>query len=91
MQLANHLSDQFRILVITKSTKRANNSYRAQGGIASAIGEGDKPAFHFQDTIKAGCEFQNEKEVHNLVEHGPKLIEQLKKVDLILIKMTKVN
>ncbi|MGE7919056.1 L-aspartate oxidase [Viridibacillus sp. NPDC093762] len=82
MQLANHLSDQFRILVITKSTKRANNSYRAQGGIASAIGDGDKPAFHFQDTIKAGCDFQNEKEVLDLVENGPKLIKQLKKSGL---------
>ncbi|MFJ9465729.1 L-aspartate oxidase [Viridibacillus arvi] len=82
MQLANHLNEQFRILVITKSTKRANNSYRAQGGIASAVGKEDKTAFHYQDTIKAGCDFHNEKEVLDLVENGPKLIEQLKKSGL---------
>lgn len=78
MQLANHLSDQSRVLVITKSTRRANNSYRAQGGIAAAIGNEDSPFFHYEDTIKAGCDFHNEKEVRELVENGPALIEQLK-------------
>lgn len=78
MQLANHLSDQSSVLVITKSTRRANNSYRAQGGIAAAIGSEDAPSFHYEDTIKAGCDFHNEKEVRELVENGPTLIEQLK-------------
>ncbi|WP_391206361.1 L-aspartate oxidase [Psychrobacillus sp. L4] len=78
MQLANHLSNQFRVLVITKSTRRANNSYHAQGGIAAAMGNEDAPFFHYEDTIKAGCDFHNEKEVRVLVENGPALIEQLK-------------
>jgi L-aspartate oxidase len=78
MQLANHLSNQSRVLVITKSTRRANNSYRAQGGIAAAIGNEDAPLFHYEDTIKAGCDFHNEKEVRELVENGPALIDQLK-------------
>ncbi|MFJ7933504.1 L-aspartate oxidase [Sporosarcina sp. NPDC096371] len=78
MQLAHHLSARFRVLIITKSTRRASNSYRAQGGIAAAVGEGDKPVFHYEDTIKAGCHFHNEQQVRELVENGPELIEQLK-------------
>lgn len=82
MQLAHHLSSQCRVLVITKSMKQASNSYRAQGGIAAAVGDGDSPAFHYKDTIRAGCDFHNNQEVHHLVENGPDLIEQLTKSGL---------
>ena len=57
MQLAHHLSSRFRVLIITKSTRLASNSYRAQGGIAAAVGDGDEPVFHYEDTIEAGCQF----------------------------------
>ncbi len=77
MQLAHHLSSQCRVLIMTKSMKQASNSYRAQGGIAAAVGNGDKPAFHYEDTIRAGCDFHNNQEVRRLVEKGPELIEQL--------------
>lgn len=86
MQLANHLSSQSRVLIITKSIKRASNSYRAQGGIAAAVGNEDAPRFHYEDTIKAGCDFHNEKEVRELVENGPSLIEQLKNNGLLFDK-----
>ncbi|TQR17817.1 L-aspartate oxidase [Psychrobacillus soli] len=82
MQLANHLNNKSRVLVITKSTRRASNSYRAQGGIAAAIGKEDTPFFHYEDTIKAGCDYHNEQEVRVLVENGPALIEQLKNAGL---------
>ena len=77
MQLAHHLSSQCRVLVMTKSMKQASNSYRAQGGIAAAVGDGDNPASHYEDTIRAGCDFHNKQEVRRLVEKGPELIEQL--------------
>ncbi|WP_318617423.1 L-aspartate oxidase [Sporosarcina sp. YIM B06819] len=77
MQLAHHLNSQCSVLVITKSLKQASNSYRAQGGIAAAVGNGDKPAFHYEDTIRAGCDFHNHQEVRLLVEKGPELIQQL--------------
>ncbi|WP_342512162.1 L-aspartate oxidase [Sporosarcina sp. FSL K6-1522] len=77
LQLANHLSAQSRVLIMTKSTRQASNSYRAQGGIAAAVGHGDKPVFHYEDTIQAGCHFHNEQQVRELVEKGPELIAQL--------------
>jgi L-aspartate oxidase len=77
MQLANHLSNRFPILLITKSSLRSSNSYRAQGGIAAAVGRSDTPSLHYEDTIHAGCDFHNEKEVLDLVEKGPSLINEL--------------
>ena len=41
LQLANELTDDSRVLIITKSMKRSSNSYRAQGGIAAAVGSED--------------------------------------------------
>ncbi|MBE1553669.1 L-aspartate oxidase [Sporosarcina limicola] len=79
MQLATHLNSMFNVLIITKSTKQSTNSYRAQGGIAASVGKGDSASFHYEDTILAGCGFQNNKEVHELVENGPELIVELKK------------
>lgn len=79
MQLATHLDPQFKILILTKSTRRSSNSYKAQGGIAAAIGKGDAPALHYEDTIMAGCDFHTTKEVRELVEKGPQLIEELRR------------
>ncbi|MCG7334742.1 L-aspartate oxidase [Sporosarcina sp. ACRSM] len=77
LQLATHLSTRFPVLLITKSSLRSSNSYRAQGGIAAAIGGNDAPSLHYEDTIHAGCDFHNEKEVRDLVEKGPSLINEL--------------
>ena len=63
--------------MITKSTREASNSYRAQGGIAAAVSENDEPSFHYADTIRAGCSFHDEQEVWEVVENGPSIIEQL--------------
>ena len=77
LQLANELNDDSRILIITKSMKRASNSYRAQGGIAAALGSEDTSTSHYQDTIAAGCQFHNGAEVQELVENGSSLIQAL--------------
>lgn len=77
MQLANNLSGQFRVLIITKSTSQASNSYRAQGGIAVATSTDDEPELHYEDTIKAGCTFHNEQEVWKLVHGAPEIITSL--------------
>jgi len=77
MQLAKHLSAEFRVMIITKSTIEASNSYRAQGGIAAAVAQNDDAALHYADTIEAGCSFHNAQEVWELVEEGPAIINQL--------------
>ena len=77
IQLAKHLNPQSRVLLITKSSIHNSNSYRAQGGIAAALGEDDQTAFHFKDTVEAGCQFNNEKTVEQLTSDGPNIIKQL--------------
>jgi L-aspartate oxidase len=43
-----------RVVLVTKGSLRASNSFYAQGGIAAAIGPDDDPALHMEDTIRAG-------------------------------------
>ncbi|MFD1928195.1 L-aspartate oxidase [Sporosarcina siberiensis] len=78
LQLASNLNKSSKVLIITKSKLNESNSYRAQGGIAAAIGNLDHPSFHYKDTLKAGCYFQNENAVMELAENGPRIIENLK-------------
>ena len=61
LQLANELTDDSRVLIVTKSMKHSSNSYRAQGGIAAAVGNEDTASTHYKDTIAAGCNFHNER------------------------------
>ena len=43
-----------RVVLVTKGSLRASNSFFAQGGIAAAIGPDDDPALHLDDTMRAG-------------------------------------
>src|SRR5262245_11390457 len=42
------------VLVLAKASHRSSNSYAAQGGVAAAVGSGDDPALHAEDTLSAG-------------------------------------
>ena len=65
------------VIIITKETKRNNNTHLAQGGIAAAVATYDNPNDHFEDTLVAGCHYNNEEVVRYLVEEGPKEINNL--------------
>lgn len=60
-----------------KKTGRNNNTHLAQGGIAAAVATYDDPSGHFEDTLVAGCHYNNEEAVRYLVEEGPKEISKL--------------
>lgn len=49
----------------------------AQGGIAAALGRGDTPADHAQDTLVAGAHHNDYDAVHHLVEHAPLAVRWL--------------
>ena len=65
------------VALLNKSTMESSNSYWAQGGIAAAIGEGDDPKFHFDDTIVAGRGLCDENAVNVLVNDGVERIREL--------------
>ncbi|MBS4173683.1 L-aspartate oxidase [Bacillus sp. FJAT-49736] len=77
LQLAHHLSKQFHVMIITKSTKWNSNSYLAQGGVAAALSYDDHFQLHYKDTLEAGCYFHNNREVLQLVKSAPELIFEL--------------
>ncbi len=63
--------DAGRVLIITKGSIDDCNTRYAQGGIAAAIGKGDSPDLHFQDTVFAGAGLCDPAAVRMLVEEAP--------------------
>jgi L-aspartate oxidase len=68
---------QGSVLLLTKAGINECNTRHAQGGIAAAIGIGDSPELHYQDTIAAGAGLCDEEAVRILVDEGPDRITDL--------------
>src|SRR5579863_8487770 len=66
-----------RVAVVTKGALDDGCSRFAQGGIAAAIGDGDSPELHYEDTMAAGRGLCRPEAVRVLVEEGPARIRQL--------------
>ena len=66
-----------RVLLVTKTYLDAGSTRWAQGGIAAALGEGDSPEQHLQDTLVAGVGLCDEAAVKVLVEEGPARVREL--------------
>jgi L-aspartate oxidase len=66
-----------RVLILTKADPAESNTGYAQGGIAAALGPGDSPDLHAEDTFKAGDGLCDERAVRVLVEEGPRYVREL--------------
>jgi L-aspartate oxidase len=66
-----------KILVITKDVLHAGSTQWAQGGIAAALGPGDTPEQHEQDTLVAGAGVCDREAVRALVTEGPDAVHEL--------------
>lgn len=74
---ALHIDERYRVCLLTKESVEISNSWLAQGGIAAAIANDDKPIFHASDTLIAGAGLCDESAVKTLVEEGPTDIRSL--------------
>ncbi len=74
---AQYASKFGKVGLITKTNLDISNSYNAQGGIAVALGSGDSPKKHFEDTIEAGRGLCDRDSVEILVNEGPERIHEL--------------
>ncbi|RJR06796.1 L-aspartate oxidase [Candidatus Parcubacteria bacterium] len=74
---AKYLSKHMNVMVFTKSNKYENNSFLAQGGVASAIADTDSWQEHFHDTIFAGCNHNEKDSVELLTKLGPRMLQEL--------------
>lgn len=73
------LSEYGHVIIITKSREEACNSYYAQGGIAAAIGTGDSPKLHLEDTLRTAVGHADPESADLLVRMGPATISMLAK------------
>ncbi len=77
---AYHLGKTAKVAVLTKSELSLTATRYAQGGIAAAVGEGDSPESHFEDTIQTGRGLCDEEAVRVLVTEGPSEIATLREI-----------
>jgi len=77
LRAAITLAEGGQVTVLTKDALREGATEYAQGGVAVALGEGDSPAEHGQDTLVAGAGYCNPASVAILVTEGPARIEEL--------------
>ncbi|MFD9287285.1 L-aspartate oxidase [Streptomyces sp. NPDC060030] len=66
-----------RTVVVTKARLDDGSTRWAQGGIAAALGEGDTPEQHLDDTLVAGVGLCDETAVRALVTEGPGAVRRL--------------
>lgn len=66
-----------RTVVVTKARLDDGSTRWAQGGIAAALGDGDTPEQHLDDTLVAGAGLCDEEAVRILVTEGPDAVRRL--------------
>lgn len=64
-------------VVVTKARLDDGSTRWAQGGVAAALGEGDTPEQHLDDTLVAGAGLCDEAAVRTLVTEGPDAVRRL--------------
>ncbi len=70
-------SENGEVMILTKRSLFDSATAYAQGGIAAALGAGDSPKLHSQDTLAAGAALCDEAAVRALVEEGPARVREL--------------
>ncbi|MFE3328311.1 L-aspartate oxidase [Streptomyces sp. NPDC059176] len=70
-------AEGLRTVVVTKALLDDGSTRWAQGGIAAALGEGDSPEQHLDDTLVAGAGLCDEAAVRTLVTEGPDAVRRL--------------
>ena len=65
------------VLVLTKGRIDDCNTRYAQGGIAAAVGQGDSPTLHLEDTLAAGAGLCDPEAAGVLTQEGPKRVATL--------------
>lgn len=76
-QTARLLQNSVDVSIYTKGTRDECNSMLAQGGIATALSKEDTWQSHYQDTLNAGVQHNNQTATKILVKEGIKEINEL--------------
>lgn len=74
LQIRSH---NLSVVLVTKANIDEGSTKWAQGGIAAALGPGDSPAAHKEDTLTAGAGLCDPTAVEVLVTEGPEAVRRL--------------
>ena len=77
MTAALHLAGRARVALLTKAGIEGSSSWRAQGGVAAALSEGDDASSHEADTHRAGVGLCRPEVVSRVVGEAPSVIDWL--------------
>jgi len=66
-----------KVVVVTKSNAEDSNTYLAQGGVATVLGDDDSAELHIADTLRTGAGLCNEAVVRRVVNFAPYGIREL--------------
>ena len=74
---ALHAAEETDVLLLAKAPVASSNSWKAQGGVAAAVGEEDSPELHAVDTYRAGRDICRPSAVEALTREAPARIADL--------------
>ena len=77
LHAAWRVSESADVVLMTKRSLFDSATAYAQGGIAAALGAGDSPALHRNDTLAAGAALCDAEAVEVLVTEGPARVREL--------------
>ena len=79
MTTALSLDSKLSVALVSKGNNAESSTYKAQGGIAVAVGPDDSPREHAADTLRVGQGICRDEAVDVLVEEGPAALEFLQR------------
>lgn len=80
---ALHAASRGPVTVVAPDPSEGSSTALAQGGIAAAVGEGDEPAAHAEDTIAAGAGLCDPQAVLALTGEAPLAVEELRRRGMV--------
>ena len=74
------VADEADVELLSKGPPVSSSSYLAQGGVAAAVGEDDRPELHAEDTLRAGRGLCRPSAVRVLTEEAPARVEDVRRL-----------
>ncbi len=71
------LKPDAKVAIVTKKSAAESSTNRAQGGIAAVLSKTDSFELHIKDTLLCGGGICKEEVVRQVVENGPRVIDEL--------------
>jgi L-aspartate oxidase len=77
---ALEVAREARVTIVTKKSLREGNTWRAQGGIAAAVGPDDDPERHAADTVAAGAGLTRVPVARAVCREAPEVVGRLEEL-----------